>query len=64
MPNYEVTSYKITLNTVGIYTGALVELDVVGFEGSVLIRYDVTDPHSGGLYATYHPPLGYVFCQA
>lgn len=64
VPNYEVTSYKVTLNTVGIYTGALIELDVVGFEGSVLIRYDATDPHSGGLYATYHPPWGYVFCQA
>lgn len=48
MPVYEVTSYQITLRTVGIFTGSIIELDVIGMSDSVVIRYDVPDLQSSG----------------
>ena len=64
MPVYEVTSYQITLRTVGIFTGPIIELDVIGMSDSVVIRYDVPDLQSSGLYAVHHPVLGLLGCHA
>jgi hypothetical protein len=57
-------SYTVTLRTAGIFTAALIELDLDGLEESALIQYDVSDHHGHGLYANYQPDFGHVFCHA
>ena len=64
MATHRVVSYEVTLRTFGIFTSALIELDVSDLDFSVLIQYDVEDTQGNGLYAVLSPATGLVLCHA
>lgn len=64
MPVYQVDSYQITLWNFGVFTTPVIELYASGMEDSVVIRHDIPDFQSGGLYAVHQPENGLLGCHA